>query len=229
MYSYANNEVDITNSLLEKFSGLKAEATIYNLDGSKKFTKTITTDVDADGVQKCFALPPAAGFSDAYFLRLQLNDAKGEVTSINWYWLSKKGDILNWKKSKWYMTPEKSYTDYSTLQNLGKTALKVSYKSDKGADTTSHTVTITNTGKTVAFQVHLRALKGKNGDDILPVIFSDNYFSLAPGESRVINCSYARKDASDNDPYFLTSAWNLDTIQCKGEKESGFENSLAVK
>jgi len=230
MYSYANNEVDITNSLLEKFSGLKAKAAIYNLDGSKKFTKTITTDVDADGIQKCFALPAADGFSDTYFLRLQLNDAKGEVKSINWYWLSKKGDVLNWKKSKWYMTPEKSYTDYSALQNIGKTTLKLSYNTvAKRADTIFHAVTITNTGKTVAFQVHLRALKGKGGDDILPVIFSDNYFSLAPGESRVIVCSYARKDDKGVTPYFLTSAWNLNTTQSKGETGSGFEDSLAAK
>jgi len=229
MYSYANNEVDITNSLLEKFSGLKAEAKIYNLDGSVKYDNTVTTEVDADGVQKAFALPKIDGLSDAYFLRLQLTDAKGEVKSINWYWLSKKAEILNWKKSKWYMTPEKQYTDYSALQGIAKTALKLSYHTDKGADSTYHAVTITNTGKTVAFQVHLRALKGKDGDDILPVIFSDNYISLAPGESRLIRCIYSNKDADGKTPYFVTSAWNLDVTQSKGEKETAFEEAMAVK
>src|ERR1700744_1953472 len=201
MYSYANNEVDITNSLLEKYSGLKAEATIYNLDGSVKYTNSITTAVDVDGTTKCFALPAINGLSDSYFLRLQLNDATGKVKDINWYWLSKKPDVLNWKKSKWYMTPETSYTNFSALQNIGKTALKLSYQTEKGADTTMNKVTITNTGKTVAFQVHLRALKGKDGDDILPVIFSDNYIQLAPGETRLIQCSFANKDANAASPY----------------------------
>ena len=222
MYSYANNEVDIINSLLTKSSGLKAEATIYNLDGSQKYSNVATVDVDADGTAKCFALPAANEFSDTYFLRLQLTDDKGTIRSINWYWLSKKGDVLNWKKSKWYTTPETSYADYSALQALDKTGLKVSYNTDKKADTTYHAVTITNTGKTVAFQVHLRALKGQRGDDILPVIFSDNYIQLAPGESRVIRVSYANKDAKGIIPYFLTSAWNVDIGASQADKAAGF-------
>ncbi len=223
MYSYSSNEVDIINSYLQKFNGLKAQAIIYNLDGSQKYTNTATVDVGADSTAKCFILPKADGLSDAYFLRLQLSDDKGNVKSINWYWLSKKGDVLNWKKSKWYMTPETSYTDFSALQKLSKTPLQVSYYTDKGIDSTYHAVTIINTGKTVAYQVHLRALKGKDGDDILPVIFSDNYFELAPGESRIIRCIYANKDAAGVAPYFLTTAWNLDANASKAGKESGFE------
>ncbi|MBS1532779.1 MAG: hypothetical protein JSU01_20925 [Bacteroidetes bacterium] len=222
MYSYSTNEVDIINSLLDKFSGLKAQATIYNLDGSQQYDHTETINVDADGTAKCFALPAPAGFSDTYFLKLQLFDNSGTLRSINWYWLSKKPDVLNWKKSKWYMTPESSYTDYTSLKDLGKTALKISYSTDKGADTTNSTITVTNTGKTVAFQVHIRALNGKGGDDILPVIFSDNYIELAPGESRVIKCSYANKDANGAAPYFQTSAWNLDIGASQAEKEAGF-------
>jgi exo-1,4-beta-D-glucosaminidase len=223
MYSYANKEVDIINSLLEKFAGLKAEATIYDLDGAKKYSNSAIVEVGADSTAKCFILPPVDGISDTYFLRLQLTDAKGEVKSINWYWLSKKGDVLDWKKSKWYMTPERSYTDYSALKKLDKTPLKVSYTSTASTDSTYHSVTITNTGKTVAFQVHLRALKGQNGDDILPVIFSDNYIELAPGESRIIQCSYATKDANGTSSYFLTSAWNLDKAASSAEKATGFE------
>jgi exo-1,4-beta-D-glucosaminidase len=223
MYSYASNSVNIINSLLEKFNRLKAKATVYNLDGSIKYENTATISVGADGTQKCFNLPVIAGLSSIYFLRLELKDAAGKIKSINWYWLSTKADVLNWKRSKWYMTPETSYADFSALQNISKTALKVSYQTEKGADTTRQAVTITNTGKTVAFQVHLRALKGKSGDDILPVIFSDNYIELAPGETRVIYCKYADKDAAHAKPYLLVSAWNIDKTASKAEKESEFE------
>jgi len=226
MYSYASHSVNLINSLQEKFSGLKAEATIYNLDGTKKYFNSVATSVDADGTQKCFALPAITGLSTTYFLKLELKNAAGKIKDINWYWLSTKPDVLNWKKSKWYMTPETSYTNFSALQNIGKTALKVSYQTESGADTTRHAVTITNTGKTVAFQVHLRALKGKDGDDILPVIFSDNYLELAPGETRVIHCKYADKDAAHAEPYFVTSAWNIDMGASKTEKQSGFAEGL---
>lgn len=223
MYSYANNEVDITNSWLQKFSGLKAKAEIYNLDGALKYSNKITTGVEPDSIQKCFVLPPIDDLSDAYFLRLQLNDAAGAVKSINWYWLSKKADSLDWAKSKWYTTPQTAYADFSALQNIAATSLKMSYTTAKISDSTSHNITITNTGKTVAFQVHIRVLKGKSGEDILPVMFSDNYIELAPGETRTITCEYANKDAMGVTPYFVTSAWNLDLAKSKSTDKNMFE------
>jgi exo-1,4-beta-D-glucosaminidase len=228
MYSYANNEVDITNSLQQRFAGLKAEAVIYNLDGSVKYSKKLTVSVEPDSIAECFALPAINGLSDTYFLRLELADANGAIKSINWYWLSLKGDALDWKKSKWYMTPETGYADYSALQTIGKTAVKMVYTSEKGADSSFHTVTLTNTGKMVAFQVHLRALKGRSGDDILPVIFSDNYLELAPGESRTIRCSYADKDAQGATPFFLLSAWNLDGTASKTSGDAGFDQGFSL-
>jgi len=224
MYSYANNEVDITNSLQQRFAGLKAEAAVYNLDGSMKYSKKVVAEVEADSVYTCFALPVIDSLSSTYFLRLQLSDVQGVVRSINWYWLSLKGDVLDWKKSKWYMTPETGYADYSALQGIGKTTLKMGYSSEKGADSSFHSVTLTNTGNTVAFQVHLRALKGKSGDDILPVIFSDNYLQLAPGESRSIRCSYANKDTGGATPFFLISGWNLDGVASKAMGDARFDD-----
>ena len=283
MYSYAGNEVYVTNSLQEAFAGLSAEATVYNVDGSVKFTKKVSADVGRDGIQRCFALPAIDGLSDAYFLRLQLSDSRGGVKSINWYWLSKKGDALDWGKSTWYMTPQSGYADYSALQTMDKTALTMEVAgggagvarrvvprgaraggahgvggargaggagwaggrgggvgarrvgatgvgatgvgaADGGkADSSVYTVTITNTGKTVAFQVHLRALKGRGGDDILPVIFSDNYLELAPGETRVISCVYADKDADGKAPFFVAAAWNIDVTASKGAVNAAFE------
>ena len=118
------------------------------------------------------------------------------------------------------MTPETSYTDFSALQTMGKTNATITYTTEKKGDSTYNDVTITNTGTKVAFQLHLRALKGKDGDDILPLTFSDNYFELAPGEDRVIHCNYANKDAK-GEPYFLLSAWNIDLASSKSGKEFG--------
>jgi exo-1,4-beta-D-glucosaminidase len=171
----------------------------------------MAVEVGADSVWRGLKVPEINGLSETYFLRLTLTDAAGAVRSINWYWLASKGDVLDWSKSKWFVTPESSYADYSGLQGLGKTVLKLAAGGGfaKG-DSTEHEVSITNMGKTVAFQVHLRALKGKTGDDILPVIFSDNYLELAPGESRTIRCVYADKDAGGVGAYIVVEGWNVD-------------------
>ncbi len=226
LYSYPSNEVAIINSLLTEYAGLTVKAEVYNTDGALKYTHTLTTGIGPDASKRCFSLPAIAGLSDAYFLRLQLTDGAGKVHSINWYWLSKKPDVLNWKKSTWYYTPESSYTDYTALQRLPKTQLKAEYKKLPQTDSANYTVTITNTGKAVAFFVHLRALNGKAGDDILPLIFSDNYISLAPGETRTLKCSYRPKDAKTEQPYFLISAWNTNAAGNSSKENVGFENGL---
>jgi exo-1,4-beta-D-glucosaminidase len=55
------------------------------------------------------------------------------------------------------------------------------------------------------------------------VIFSDNYISLAPGESRIIECSYENKYAENAKPFVLISGWNIDAANSKGSIEVGFE------
>jgi exo-1,4-beta-D-glucosaminidase len=204
------------------------KADVYNLDGTLKFSKTITTEVDPDGIKKCFDIPQIADLSDVYFLRLILKDASQKTKSINWYWLSKKPDDLNWKSSKWYYTPQSAFADYTSLKDMPATTLSVKYSTAKKENETTQNITITNTGKAVAFFVHVRVLKEnpdshRDADDILPVIFSDNYISLAPGESRTIECSYENKDAGNGTPYILTTAWNLNTMGSKVSGNAGFE------
>jgi len=106
---------------------------------------------------------------------------------------------------------------------MPQTTLGLNYATNKKENETTHNITITNTGKAVAFFVHVRVLKEKNGDDVLPVIFSDNYISLAPGESRTIECSYENKDAGNTVPYVLATAWNLNAAASKAGKNAGFE------
>ena len=125
------------------------------------------------------------------------------------------------------MTPQTAYADYTGLEDLNKTTLEIhrSSRSIKEAegDSVRHTVKITNTGSVVAFQVRLRATvrdkEGKPGMDVLPAIYSDNYIELAPGEARILTCTYAVKDfeASEQLPaingdrkaMMEVSGWNL--------------------
>jgi exo-1,4-beta-D-glucosaminidase len=223
MYSYKSNDVNIINSLAEKFTGLKVTATVYNLDGTQKFRKETTTQVDNDGIKECFGIPALNGLSDVYFLRLELKNAAGKTESINWYWLSAKKDEMNWKKSTWYYTPQSAFTDFSSLKNLPVTTLSVHHTSTKTENSTIHRITVTNTGKSVAFFVHLRALDGKDGEDILPVIFDDNYLLLAPGESRTIDCSYEDRYAPKGASYISVAGWNIDTKNSEIGPNAGFE------
>lgn len=231
-YSYANNSVALINSGLKAAKELTVSANIYNLDGEKVYSKEVQSEVGADGTQRLFQLPGTIDkLSNTYFLRLQLKNEAGDTLSINWYWLSRKKDVLNWGKSNWWMTPQSAYADYTALQHLENTTLKMSQSSQRiqgqAGDSVRHTIQLKNTGTTVAFQVRVRAAEktasGTAGRDILPAIYSDNYIQLAPGESRTITCTYGVKDeknskadsgtsgpgGADGEVMMELSGWNL--------------------
>src|SRR5208282_2615409 len=110
----------------------------------------------------------------------------------NFYWLSTKPETLDWAKSNWYMTPTKSYADYTSLAQLPKVKLNVSSRSGRdgnGEDAVTR-VTVENPSKSLVFFVRLKLDKGKGGEEILPVVWQDNYISLLPGEKREITATY---------------------------------------
>jgi exo-1,4-beta-D-glucosaminidase len=247
-YSYATHSVGIINSGLRNHR-LIAEATAYNLDGSSPFEHSAPVTIGPDSALTWLQLPePGADYSQTWFLKLTLSDSAHKPISINWYWLSKKVDVLNWKRSNWYTTPESVYADYTALQELPKVGLEVSASPAPGTsgspapgssgspapgtltDTTVQQVRIRNLGKSVAFFVHLRVLRSSTGEDILPLIFSVNYICLAPGESRVITCKYAKSGwgpgPEGSKPIFQVSAWNLDIGGSKGDGKIKFEEGL---
>ena len=59
---------------------------------------------------------------------------------------------------------------------------------------TAARVILTNKSKVPAPFLRLN-LKGADGEQILPVLYSDNYITLMPGESKTIMISWKQEDA----------------------------------
>ncbi len=67
-----------------------------------------------------------------------------------------------------------------------------------------------NPSKSLAFFVRLKVNKGKGGDEILPVIWQDNYVSLLPGERREITATYRAQELGTAQPSVEVSGWNVE-------------------
>ena len=70
-----------------------------------------------------------------------------------------------------------------------------------------HYVEVRNESDVPALLIRLN-LKNSTGAQILPVIYSDNYFSLLPNERKMIRISYRIEDCEDNKPRMEVSAFN---------------------
>src|SRR6202023_2646170 len=101
-----------------------------------------------------------------------------------------KPETLDWSKSNWYTTPTASYADYTSLAQLPRVKLNVSSRTEKLENDSVTHVIIENPSKSLAFFVRLKLDKGRGGEEILPVVWQDNYISLLPGEKREITGTY---------------------------------------
>jgi exo-1,4-beta-D-glucosaminidase len=70
-------------------------------------------------------------------------------------------------------------------------------------------VTLENPTKDLAFFVRLKVDKGKGGEEILPVLWQDNYISLLPGEKRETTAAYRATELGTTSPYVEVKGWNV--------------------
>jgi exo-1,4-beta-D-glucosaminidase len=204
-YAYDDRSVVVVNSGLQAHTGLKATARVVDLASKTRFEKSAPVEVGPDGSVKLFQVPELPDLTATWFLALSLDDAAGRSVSRNVYWLSTKPDVLQWDKSDWYVTPLTQYADLTGLQQLPQAQLKAAVAFQAGRAR----VTLENPSKALAFFVHLAVRKGSGGEEVLPVLWDDNYVTLLPGETRQIDARYAPKDLGSAKPAVSVEGWNV--------------------
>src|SRR5579872_4592263 len=210
LYGYDDHSIWVVSSQYVDATGLKLTTKIYNLDATEKFTQENSVDAAADSTSKVFTLPDVSGLSNTYFLVLRLEDSTGKQVGSNFYWLSTKPEVIDWAKSTWWMTPTAQFADFTAISQLPKVKLKVTDRTErKGEESTTH-VTIENPSKSLAFFVRLKIDKGAKGEEILPVVWEDNYISLLPGEKREITASYRASELGTAKAAVEVSGWNVE-------------------
>jgi exo-1,4-beta-D-glucosaminidase len=209
-YSYDDDSVAVVNGTYEALQGLKVTAKLYNIDAKEVATKDATLDVPADASVKALDLPKPEALSTTYFLKLELRDAAGKLLSDNFYWLSTKPDTMDWAaRHDTAYTPQKDFGDLTGLNTLPqvKLELKADHRSNAGQGTIR--LKVRNPSARVALQVHARLTQGKDGDDLVPVFWDDNYFSLLPGEEKSVSATFEASDLNGKEPALEVAGYNV--------------------
>jgi exo-1,4-beta-D-glucosaminidase len=234
LYAYDTRSVVVVSDIGENGYAVKVTASIYNLDGSQKWTKDAMVDIARDKPAVAFEVPQLPDLSTTYFLKLSATDRFGKVANENFYWLSTKPDEMAWDKTHGTVnTPQSAYADMTGLQNLPEVSLRVQTKPADSPCATPIAVrpnaapmtppvtaaecdggffyqqlTVSNPTKTVAFMTHLRLVKS-DGNDVVPAFFDDNFVSLLPGESRTVRLRYRTADLGNAPAHLEVSGWNV--------------------
>ena len=192
---------EVVNLSAGKHEGLLATRQIVDITGAVVDSRKAVLDTDDDTTTPLPALKVDSLYrldngSKVYFVCLTLADKGGKVLSENTYVTSNEEGNLQELNA----LPHLSAAQLSaTVQGTGQ----------------QRTVTLTNTtGGIPALMLRLN-LKGADGEQILPVDYSDNYFHLLPGETQTVSVAWKAEDARGQQPVIELSGFNAVQQQLK--------------
>lgn len=188
----ATDEVEVVNYHAGLRPGLKARVQVLNMDATVAWEKEVTVDSREDTTEKCIKLEFPDGLSQVHFIKLTLEE-NGKAVSENFYHRSK---VEN---------------NYQALKQLPKVSLRAQTQYDKGDDGEwKAEVTVENRSDAPALMIRLNIVGDKDGKQFLPIFYSDNYFALLPGETKVVRVHWKDVDTRGNAPLLKVSGYNVE-------------------
>jgi hypothetical protein len=187
----ATEEVEVVNYSAGSHKDLTAKVQILNMDASLAWEKEATLDSEEDTTNKIFKLEYPDNLSKVHFIKMTLLE-NGVPVSENFY----------------HRTLEEN--NYQELKNLPKVELKTEVSAKKNEDGTwDAIVTLENPTETPALMIRLNTVGANDREQILPMIYSDNYFPLLPGETKQVTLTWKDIDTRGQMPDIKITGYNL--------------------
>ena len=185
-----NHKVTVLNRTYKPVSYLTAQVDLFDLQSKKIFHETVSVTLTPSDVKETTSISSA--LSDAKgvtFVVMSLKDPSGRVVSRNIHWIS-------------------SDNDYKAMSEMPETNVNISaIKQEKGKNDKRWTFRVTNTSDKLAFFIRPQLMA--DGEEILPSFWSENYFSLAPGETTSVTVTCPSARLINATPVLRVSGWNV--------------------
>jgi beta-galactosidase/beta-glucuronidase len=186
----ATDNIEVVNYSGGDHRALTAQVQLVNLDGTVQWEKSATVDSAEDSTVAPIKMEYPSTLSAVHFLRLTLTRG-ADVMSQNFYWRGTEEG------------------NYRALRDLAKVDLTTATTVKRDGDRWLLTTRLENPTKTPALMVHVKVIREKSGDRILPALYSDNYIALMPGEQRVIATEVAQADTRGEAPRVVVDGFNV--------------------
>jgi exo-1,4-beta-D-glucosaminidase len=185
--------VAIVNRSFHAENNLTVDATVYDMKGKLLFSKNTKLNIGESEVKKTIPLNNILSkYTALSFVVLNLKDEKGKLISHNVYWFSKDHQYQALK-------------ELPTVNLKAKIIQKVTDQSNS-----KWTIQFTNTTNQIAFFVHPK-ITSKN-EELFPGFWTGNYFTLAPGESIILDAAYPKAIIANKQLQLRLSGWNREEL-----------------
>jgi beta-mannosidase len=185
--------IQVINNKGTDLQNLKAQLTLYNLDGKVAYQQAFVVNAKASSATDLDAVKWPSNLTSVFFVKLELKDAKGSLISDNFYWKA-------------------SHEQPDNLSDLNKLPVvtldaKVARKSINGKCMLE--VTLHNASSQIALMAHLQLRRQHSNERVLPVYYTDNYVSLIPNETKTITIEASIADLRNETPMVVVDGWNV--------------------
>lgn len=207
-YSYDDRAIDVVNSTYAGAANLRASVHVYGLAWNELYTAQSAVDSNADSSQRVFTIPEKlySGPKRIFFIDLSLADASGRVISHNFYWVPATLTTFDWEDTDYTHTPATRHEDLTALTHLPPAQIDARAEIENTAHGRELHVHLSNPSKALAFQLRA-AVRTSSGGLIAPVLWSDNWIELTPGESTILTAKLPEGDNSV--PTVKIDGWNV--------------------
>lgn len=176
MYEYLSNTVAVCSDVYGA-RALDAVAEVYDFDSRKIWERKVSVNVPGERSVDAFRIPVESfSFAKPHFIKVRLLDGAREIDSG-----------LYWRSCDAYKGP-KTLTGpctagFEQLADLPAAKIALEKVSSAGK---KDVLKVSNVGDKIAFLVHI----APKGVPVAGVHYSDNWFSLLPGESKVVEAKH---------------------------------------
>ena len=200
-FDYLKNTISVVNDYYQAFKGYTLKAEVYNIKSRKVWEKSAKIDIPEDGVvNDVFTIDFPENISQVHFIKLKLTDEKGKQVGSNFYWRS--NDEYQGKTT---VTGPAS-SGFESLAELPQINLRAKYTTRERNGMYFIDIEVKNPSNTIAFFTQLQLLDGNN-KPVRPSYYTDNFFSLMPGEVRNITIETSKDKLTRN--HLIIKGWNI--------------------
>jgi exo-1,4-beta-D-glucosaminidase len=205
IYNYGDKGIYLVNQLGKDLGNCRTVITVYDLKSKVILQQTVTNTESGYGSQKIFDLSKLESPTPVYFVDLHSTDASRKEIANNFYWLSTKADVLDEAKSTWYVTPNKSFADFTALDKLPTATVESNISYQSSGDGRDAEVTLKNNGDALACFIEMRMVGAESKQSLTPVLWDDNYISLPPHATKIFHAHFAKGET----PELKLRGWNV--------------------
>lgn len=205
-FDYLKNTVSVYNDYRKGFNNYSVEATVYDINSKLVLTKTSTVNIPADGVvNDAIKLTFPDNITQVHFIKLKLKNTAGKVIADAFYWRSK--DVY---KGAWTMTGP-AVSGFADINKLPKAKLSIVTSKHFVNGKLFIQVKVNNTSSSLSFFTQLKLQDG-NGNNLAPSYYTDNFFSLLPGELKMVTIEVTGVNVHTKKLQLITEAFNTASI-----------------